>query len=111
MSEEYVAKARLLLEEHPNFVVSVTWCPDCHYAHKVWADLGITDQIHTVEFDKIADQEEANKLREGFIAIAGLKSYPTIFLGGKVFGGDKKLAQSNKEGTLKEELVEFGIKF
>lgn len=111
VSQEHIEKARALLVEYPNYVVSVTWCKDCVYTHKVWADLGVADQIHTVEFDKLEDQEEANKLLYAFMEIAGEKNFPTIFLGGKLYGKEDRLKASEEAGTLRKELGDFGLKF
>lgn len=110
MPEEYIKKARDILAKHPNYVVGATWCSDCKRAQEVWERLGVADQINTVHYDKLPDQEAAEKVRDAFMEIAGVIGFPCIFLGGEYFGGDKELIEAEKAGTLNATLTKAGIR-
>lgn len=111
MSTEYLDRAQKLIKENQFLVLSKTWCPDCHYVHNLFAQLGVTSKVHVIELDKLEDQEDAGKLEAAFTEIAGRKWVPTIFFNGKRFGTEQDLKQLKASGDLetvlkKEKLIE-----
>lgn len=111
MSTKYLSKAQDLIKEHQFLVLSKSWCPDCHYVHDLFAQLGVTSKVHVIELDKLDDQDEAGKLEAAFTEVSGRKWVPTIFLNGKRFGTEQDLKELKASGDLEtvlkqEKLIE-----
>lgn len=103
MATNFVERARKLVEEHEFLMLSKSWCPDCHYAYKIWDQYGVTDKVHVIEFDKMLDQEEAKALEDAFFTFVERRWVPTIFFHGKVFGTEQDLKDLEAEGRLAEK--------
>ncbi|CAK7897070.1 glutaredoxin-1 [[Candida] anglica] len=101
-SQKYIDKAQALIDKHPFLMLSKSWCPDCHYAYRVWDQFKVTDKVHVIELDKMDNQSEAIELEKGFTHIAGRKWVPTIFFNGKVWGTEQDLKRLASEDKLEE---------
>ena len=102
MSLAYVKKANQLINDHQFLMLSKSWCPDCHYAYKIWDRFNVKDKVHIIELDKFADQKEAVELEKAFTAIAGRKWVPTLFFNGKLFGTEQDLKSWDSKDELEE---------
>lgn len=109
MTEDFIEKARDLIKTHEYLMLSKSWCPDCHYAYKVWELNGVSGKIHILEFDKIPDQNEAEALEDAFVTLAGKKWVPILFFHGSYFGTEKDLKKWEAEGKLREIFKREGL--
>ncbi|KAG7660347.1 uncharacterized protein J8A68_006144 [[Candida] subhashii] len=100
-SQIYIQKAEDYINTHPYLMLAKSWCPDCQYANKIWERFDVSDKVHTIELDKIPDQEEAAELEKAFIEIVG-KGVPKLFFNGKNFGTDADLKKWESEDKLEE---------
>lgn len=109
MSENYLDEAKDLIRKHPYLMLSKSWCPDCHYAYSIWDRYGVSNTIHVIEFDKMSDQERAQKLEDAFFSLAPRRWVPTIFFNGSVWGTEQNLKDLDHEGKLEEALKKEGL--
>ncbi|RLV85572.1 Glutaredoxin-8 [Meyerozyma sp. JA9] len=109
MTQDFLEIARNLIKTHEYLMISKSWCPDCHYAYKVWEQNGVRSKIHIIEFDKMPDQSEAKALEDAFVTLAGIKWVPTLFFHGSFFGTEKDLKNWEAQGKLKEIFRKEGL--
>lgn len=109
MSDTAVQQAQAYIDAHPFFMISKLWCPDCHYAYRVFDEQGVRSKIHVLELDKLEDQAAAVELESGFTAIAGRKWVPTIWFNGKVFGNEQDLKRLVAAGTVGQAFKDAGL--
>lgn len=100
MSEPYLSQAQKYIDENPYFMLSKSWCPDCHYTYKVWDQFGVRSKVKILELDKLPNQKEAVQLEAAFTLLAGLKWVPTIWFHGKRLGTEADLKVWAANGTL-----------
>ncbi|KAH3683191.1 hypothetical protein WICPIJ_005836 [Wickerhamomyces pijperi] len=86
-------KAQTYLTTHPYLIVSKSWCPGCKYTKKTLQTHKVLDKFHIIELDKMKDQKEADDLQKAFTAVSGRRSVPSIFIKGKLWGGDDQLKE------------------
>jgi glutaredoxin 3 len=98
---EYITKNRF-------FMISKSWCPDCHYAEAIWKKYGVSDKVEILELDKM-DPKEANELEKSFTAIAGRKWVPTIWFNGERFGTEQTLKELESLDKTEEEFKKAGL--
>jgi glutaredoxin 3 len=89
-----------LIKEHRFLMLSKSWCPDCHYAIRVFNKYNVLNKIHLVELDKM-NANEALKLEKEFTQISGRKWVPSLFFNGKFWGNEATL--NELESTYKTE--------
>ncbi|KAG7192775.1 uncharacterized protein KQ657_001558 [Scheffersomyces spartinae] len=106
MSEPYLSQAQKYIDENPYFMLSKSWCPDCHYTYKVWEQYGVVSKVKVLELDKLSDQKEAAQLEAAFTQLAGLKWVPTIWFNGKRLGTEADLKRWDQEGSLTKIFTE-----
>jgi glutaredoxin 3 len=90
------------------FMISKSWCPDCHYAEAIWKKYGVSDKVEILELDKM-DPKEANELEKAFTAIAGRKWVPTIWFDGERFGTEQTLKELESLDKTEEEFKKAGL--
>ncbi|KAG0683136.1 hypothetical protein C6P40_000375 [Pichia californica] len=96
-----MVKAADLIEQHKYLMLSKSWCPDCHYAIRIFQKYNVLNKVHLVELDKM-NPNEALKLEGEFTAISGRKWVPSLFFNGKFWGNEgdlKKLESFDKTET------------
>ncbi|CUM64568.1 uncharacterized protein PRCAT00002175001 [Priceomyces carsonii] len=109
VSAAFRKKAENYISLNPYLMISKSWCPDCHYAYRIWERYNARDKVYIIELDKFEDVEEAKQLEEAFAEIAGRKWVPTIFFNGKVFGTEEDLKRLENEGKLTQVLKDANL--
>ncbi len=79
-----------LVKQHRFLMLSKSWCPDCHYAIRIFQKYHVMEKVHLVELDKM-NSTEALKLEKEFTAISGRKWVPSLFFNGKFWGNESTL--------------------
>lgn len=95
-----VEQAKQLIASHPLLMISKSWCPDCVYGKKVFADLHT--EPYVVELDKM---DEGKELQEAFLQLTNQNTVPNVFINGKHIGTENDIARLLESGELKK-LVE-----
>lgn len=104
MGTEELDQARKLIADHDFLTISKTWCPDCVYAKKVYADLNV--ESHLVELDKLDNGKE---LQEAFLQITNQNTVPNVFIKGEHIGTEHDIARMVENGELKAKLQAAGL--
>ncbi|KAA8917338.1 hypothetical protein TRICI_000512 [Trichomonascus ciferrii] len=102
MSE--LEQAKQLISNHDLLMVSKSWCPDCVYGKKVFADLNA--EPHVVELDKLDNGKE---LQEAFLSITNQNTVPNVFIKGEHIGTENDIARLLENGQLKEKLQKANL--
>ncbi|ODV84208.1 hypothetical protein CANARDRAFT_69088 [[Candida] arabinofermentans NRRL YB-2248] len=91
MSKETVAKVNSIINSHPVFVASKTYCPYCSSAKKT---LEAADaDAYVLELNTLEDGDE---IQDALYSITGQRTVPSIFIGGKHIGGNSDLQALGK---------------
>jgi glutaredoxin 3 len=98
MSKE-LQLAENLIKDQTFLFVSKSWCPDCVYGKKVFADLKATPYI--IELDKLDNGKE---LQAAFLEITGQNTVPNVFINGEHIGTEHDIARLLESGQLKKKL-------
>ncbi|CAN6674425.1 glutaredoxin-1 [Trichomonascus vanleenenianus] len=96
-------QAKDLISGHSLLMVSKTWCPDCVYAKKVFADLKA--EPHVVELDKL---ENGKELQAAFLELTKQNTVPNVFLNGEHIGTEDDIKRLSESGELEKKLLEAG---
>ncbi|CEP22405.1 GRX8 [Cyberlindnera jadinii] len=91
------------------FMISKSWCPDCHYAQAIWKKYGVSSKVTVLELDKLEDQKKATELEKEFTALSGRKWVPTIWFNGEVFGTEQTLKQLESLDQTEEVFKKAGL--
>ncbi|GMG38503.1 unnamed protein product [Ambrosiozyma monospora] len=103
-----VNQAQQLIKANKFLMLSKSWCPDCHYAIRIFEKYHVLNKVKLVELDKM-NQKEALELEKEFTAISGRKWVPTIFFNGKVFGTEQTLKQLESQDATEKTFKENGL--
>lgn len=103
-STDYAQKAQDYIKNEKFLVVSKSWCPDCVYAKKVFADLKAEPFV--LEVDKLQDGEQLHK---AFIDITNQRTVPNTFIDGEHIGTEDDIARLLANGELKSKLEKAGL--
>lgn len=101
-------KALEYISSNKYFMISKSWCPDCHYAEAIWKKYGVSDKVTILELDKI-DPKEAEALEKAFTEISGRKWVPTIWFNGERFGTEQDLKKLESLDQTEEEFKKAGL--
>lgn len=102
------SKAQAYIDKNKFFMISKSWCPDCHYAEAIFKKYGVLSKVEILELDKI-DPKQAAELEKAFTAIAGRKWVPTIWFNGETFGTEQTLKQFESLDKTEEEFKKAGL--
>lgn len=97
-----------LVKKHRYLMLSKSWCPDCHYAQRVFEKYKVYGKVHVVELDKL-ETGEAARLEKEFTVLSGRKWVPSIFVDGKFWGNEQTLAQHESHDTTAVAFREIGL--
>ncbi|ODV62575.1 glutathione-disulfide reductase GRX8 ASCRUDRAFT_69366 [Ascoidea rubescens DSM 1968] len=109
MSEKYTKAANKFIADNKYFMISKSWCPDCHYAYRIWEKYKVSDKFFILELDKISNKDQAINLEKAFTKIIGQKWVPSIFFNGLYFGNEQTLKKLEQDGLLKQRFIEVGL--
>lgn len=104
-----MVKATDYLKNNRFFMISKSWCPDCHYAQAIWKKYGVSSKVTVLELDKLEDQKKATELEKEFTALSGRKWVPTIWFNGEVFGTEQTLKQLESLDQTEEVFKKAGL--
>lgn len=108
MSSSQVSKAQKYIDANKFFMLSKSWCPDCHYVQAILKKYKIESKVTVLELDKM-EPKEAEELEKGFTAISGRKWVPTIWFNGKVFGTEQTLKEMESLDKTEKVFKEAGL--
>lgn len=101
-STNALKRAQAYIDSNKFFMISKSWCPDCHYAEAIWKKYGVTSKVEILELDKLPDQKDAVELEKAFTQIAGRKWVPTIWFNGERFGTEQDLKRLESQDATEE---------
>ncbi|XP_072960374.1 glutaredoxin-like [Typha angustifolia] len=102
-SEMALAKAKEIVASAPVVVFSKSYCPFCVRAKQLLTQLGAKYKV--VELDQESDGSE---IQSALAQWTGLRTVPSIFIGGKHIGGCDNMVARHNAGTLVPLLTESG---
>lgn len=86
MSKETVAQVKSLIDAHPVFVASKSYCPYCSATKKLLASAA--PEAFVIELDQM---EEGDDIQQALAQITGQRTVPNVFIKGKHIGGNSDL--------------------
>lgn len=95
----YLEQAKNLIANNRFLVVSKSWCPDCHYAKKVFADLK-SNPVY-VELDKM---EHGDELQAAFLELTKQNTVPNVFIAQEHIGTEHDIKRMLESGELEKKL-------
>ncbi|CCH43966.1 Glutaredoxin-C6 [Wickerhamomyces ciferrii] len=108
-SPSNLKKAQQYIDSNKFFMISKSWCPDCHYTYKIWNKYGVSSKVEVLELDKLQDQKAAIELEKAFTEISGRKWVPTIWFNGKKFGTEQDLKRFESEDKTEQIFKNEGL--
>jgi len=100
-----------VVHEHPLVVFSTPRCPQCEALKETLALEGLSGDhpnVNIINVSKLGTSK-VKKMRVTLKEMTGRKSFPAVFLGGKWIAGEAQTRIWQKEGKLREMLVEAKV--
>lgn len=104
VDQVYLTEAKSLIEKNKFLVVSKTWCPDCHYAKKVFA--GLNSNPVYVELDKL---DHGKELQAAFLQLTNQNTVPNVFIAREHIGTENDIKRLLESGELQKKLSDAGL--
>ncbi len=103
MSSNYVKQAQDLIDNNDFLVISKSWCPDCHFANRVFTEHNVRQKAKWIELDHLPGNE-GPELQKAFLKLTNQNTVPNIFFKGKHIGGEVQLEKLRATEKLDDEL-------
>jgi len=106
-SDDVVAKAKKLIEDHPCIIFSKSTCPFCGVVKTIL--LGdMKAKVEIFEVDKEVHWKQLDTLGAYLEEQTGARTFPRVFIQGKCVGGKGDVADLYKSGELRGMLEQAG---
>jgi len=92
-------KVEEMVALQPVMMFSKSWCPFCAKAKQALQENGI--QVAVLELDTLGSETEA-EIQDILADVAGAKTVPRVFIGGKCIGGGDDTVRLGESGELAE---------
>lgn len=103
-----MVSAKDLIKKYPYLMLSKSWCPDCHYAVRIFQKYDVLSKVHIIELDKM-NAKEAMELEKEFTAVSGRKWVPSLFFNGKFWGNEADLSRLESMEKTKAAFEQEGL--
>ncbi|CCD27093.1 glutathione-disulfide reductase GRX8 NDAI_0J02010 [Naumovozyma dairenensis CBS 421] len=107
-AQEYITKAKELIDSNKYFQFSANWCKDCVYTLSVWDKYNIRSKFKIFDIGDLS-KEEQTEWRNAFEEVTGIRNLPTIIVDGEVWGTETKLHELEDMNQLEFELKRLGL--